>query len=118
MKRREFIALVGGTLVTWPVGVRAQQSPRLRRIGYLSGGTETAQQPLLAAFRRGMHELGHVEGSSFSIDSRYAEGKFERLPSLAQELLSNNPDVLFVQSLRQIWPRRPPPRPCRLSWSV
>jgi ABC-type uncharacterized transport system substrate-binding protein len=98
MKRREFIALGGGTLVTWPVGARAQQAPRLRRIGYLSGGTETAQQPLLAAFRRGMRELGHVEGSSFSIDSRYAEGKFDRLPSLAQELLSNNPDVLFVQS--------------------
>ena len=98
MRRREFTTLVGGALVAWPLAVHAQQAPKTRRIGYLSGGTETAQRPLLDAFRRGMHGLGYVEGSNFSIDARYSEGKFERLPSLAQELLNGNPDLLFVQS--------------------
>ena len=97
MRRREFTTLVGAALAAWPLAVRAQQATR-RRIGYLSGGTEAAQQPLLAAFRRGMHGLGYVEGSNFAIDARYSDGKFERLPSLAQELLRGSPDVLFVQS--------------------
>ena len=98
MQRREFITLLAGALVIWPLTARAQHVPKVRRIGYLSGGTETAQRPLLAAFRRGMQELGYVEGSDFSIDALYSEGKFERLPLLAKELLSRNPDVLFVQS--------------------
>jgi ABC-type uncharacterized transport system substrate-binding protein len=97
MRRREFTTLVGAALAAWPLAVRAQQATR-RRIGYLSGGTEAAQQPLLAAFRRGMHGLGYVEGSNFAIDARCSDGKFERLPSLAQELLRGSPDVLFVQS--------------------
>jgi putative tryptophan/tyrosine transport system substrate-binding protein len=98
MRRREFIALIGGTAAGWPLVARAQQTVTTRRIGYLSGGTEPAQRPLLAAFRRGMQGLGYIEGPNYSIDDRYVEGKFERLPSLAQELLNGKPDVLLVQS--------------------
>jgi putative ABC transport system substrate-binding protein len=87
-----------GGAAAWPVAARAQQATRLRRIGYLSGGNEAAQRPFLGAFKRGMQELGHAEGSSYSIESRYADGRFERLPTLARELLGANPDVLLVQS--------------------
>jgi putative ABC transport system substrate-binding protein len=98
MRRREFIPLVCAVLAGWPATLRAQQATGLRRVGYLSGGTEAAQAPLLAAFRRGMRELGYAEGGNFSIETRYAEGRFDRLPSLARELLGRKPEVLLVQS--------------------
>jgi putative tryptophan/tyrosine transport system substrate-binding protein len=97
MRRRAFIAGLGTTAV-WPLAARGQHPAGMRRIGYLSGGSEGAQQPLLAAFRRGMQNLGYTEGASYSIEARYAEGRFERLPSLAHDLLGRNPDLLLVQS--------------------
>ena len=98
MRRRKFIAMVGGALAAWPLTVCAQPAQGRRRIAYLSGGNQTAQHPLLAAFRRGMHEHGYTEGSDYFIDALYADGRFERLPALARELLGRNPDLLFVQS--------------------
>jgi putative ABC transport system substrate-binding protein len=97
MRRRAFIAGVG-TIALWPFAVRGQQPVGMRRVGYLSGGGEVAQQPLLAAFRRGMQTLGYAEGPSYSFEARYAEGRFERLAALAEDLLGRNPDVLLVQS--------------------
>jgi putative ABC transport system substrate-binding protein len=97
MRRRVFIAGLGATAL-WPLAARGQQPVGMRRIGYLSGGGEGAQQPLLAAFRRGMKTLGYAEGPSYSFEARYAEGRFERLAALAEDLLGRNPDVLLVQS--------------------
>jgi putative ABC transport system substrate-binding protein len=97
MRRRAFITLLGTTAL-WPLAARGQQPVGMRRVGYLSGGGEVAQQPLLAAFRRGMQTLGYAEGPSYSFEARYAEGRFERLAALAEDLLGRNPDVLLVQS--------------------
>lgn len=80
----------------WPLTVRAQQ--RVRRIGYLSGGSETAQVPLVSAFKNGMQSLGYLEGSGYSFEARYVDGRFERLPSLVNDLIGSNVEVLLVQS--------------------
>src|SRR5215468_19585 len=98
MKRREFITLLSGAAAAWPLAARAQQPVKTYRMGFLSGGSEAPNGPNLAAFRRGMRDLGYVEGETLAIEARFAEGKFERLPSLANELLALDPDVLFVQT--------------------
>jgi putative ABC transport system substrate-binding protein len=97
MKRRAFISLLGGA-AAWPLAVRAQQSGKTYRLGQLSGGTAVSRIPLLGAFMRGMRDLGYVEGQNFIVEHRYAEGKFDRLPSLARELLAWKPDVLLVST--------------------
>jgi putative ABC transport system substrate-binding protein len=98
MRRREFITLLGGAAGTWPIAARAQQSEKVYRLGQLSGGTAASRIPLLASFMNGMRDLGYVEGQNLTIEHRYAEGKFERLPGLVRELLAWNPDVLFVST--------------------
>jgi hypothetical protein len=96
MKRREFIAGLGGAAVAWPLVARAQQAAKTYRMGYLSGGTELGDRVRLAGFVRGMRALGYTEGQNLVIASRYADGRFERLPSLVRELLSLNPEVIVV----------------------
>src|SRR5262249_24634209 len=96
MRRREFIRLFGSTAVAWPLRARAQQSAKPHRIGYLWAGIEATEKDHIAEFNAGMRDLGHVEGQDFVFDARFADGHFERLPSLAKELLALNPDVLFV----------------------
>jgi len=98
MRRREFIALLGGVTTVWSLTARAQQSAKPHRIGYLSGGTGAADDDYITEFKAGMYDLGHVEGQDFVFDARYADGHFERLPLLAKELLALNPDVLFVRT--------------------
>ena len=97
MKRRAFIAALGGA-AAWPLVARGQQTNRIYRLGQLSGGTAASRVPLVAAFMRGMQDLGYIEGQNLLIEHRYAEGHFEVLPALARELLAWNPDVLFVST--------------------
>jgi putative ABC transport system substrate-binding protein len=97
MRRREFLGLVGG-VAAWPFAARAQQSGKVFRLGQLSGGTAASREPLLAAFMRGMSDLGYAEGKNLVVEHRYADGRFERLPALARELLAWNPDALFVST--------------------
>jgi hypothetical protein len=98
MKRRTFISLLGSA-AAWPLTARAQGEPgKVYRLGQLSGGTAASRVPLLAAFVRGMRDLGYVEGQNLVVEHRYAEGRFEVLPALARELLAWNPDVLFVST--------------------
>jgi ABC-type uncharacterized transport system substrate-binding protein len=92
MRRREFISLLGGAVV-WPLAARAQRPKRVPHIGILL----FAQQDL-AVIRPCLQELealGYVDGKSVTIDYRDAEGKYERLPALAAELVRLNPDVIF-----------------------
>jgi putative ABC transport system substrate-binding protein len=99
MRRREFITLLSGASafrVARPLDAHAQQSGTVYRLGHLSGGTAASRISLLATFMRGMHDLGYVEGRNLVIEQRYAESRFEILPSLVQELLACNPDVLLV----------------------
>jgi putative ABC transport system substrate-binding protein len=94
MRRREFIALVGGTIAL-PIGARAQQqASRTYRIGYLSQGSPAVAPGLLEAFRQGLRELGWIEGQNIVIEYRFAEGQVDRLPGLAGELVELKVDLI------------------------
>ena len=95
MRRREFITLLGGAAVGWPVAANAQQAAKVARIGYLS--TNLASSPHHhEAFRQGLRDLGYVEGRNIVVEYRDAEGKVERHPALAAELVALKVDVIVV----------------------
>jgi putative tryptophan/tyrosine transport system substrate-binding protein len=86
MKRREFIRLAGGAAASVPFAARAQQSTA-STIGYLGSGVPADQVSLVAATRDGLKESGYIEGQNLTIEYRWAEGKYDRLPGLAAELV-------------------------------
>jgi ABC-type uncharacterized transport system substrate-binding protein len=86
MKRRKFISLLGGAAVAGPLTARAQQPPQ-PVIGYLSGGTPRDFTHLTIAFLQGLNESGYVEGRNVTIEYRWAEGHYDRLPALAADLV-------------------------------
>lgn len=90
--------LSAAALLAAPLASLAQKPAKLWRIGFLTNGTVKSAKGQLDAFMRGMNELGYLEGRNFVVESRWAEGKLDRLPALAAELLSLKPDVLFIPS--------------------
>jgi putative tryptophan/tyrosine transport system substrate-binding protein len=96
MDRRTFTAIVGGSIFAGTLDGDAQQAPKIARIGYLSPSTPAAVAQNLAAFRRGLRDLGHVEGATYVLELRYAEARPERLPDLARELVSLKVDVIVT----------------------
>jgi len=98
MRRREFIIILGGVAGASPLGVRAQQQRKVWRVGFLAVPLRPAalESSRYGAFARGMRELGYVEGENLVIEWRFADGKAERLPSLATELVELKVDVLVV----------------------
>jgi putative ABC transport system substrate-binding protein len=96
--RRAFIGTLAGGLVAAPFAAEAQQVAKIARIGYLATNLEAgaSSQPLREAFRQGLRDLGYVEGRNVVIEYRDAEGKLERLPALAAELVALKVDVIVA----------------------
>jgi putative ABC transport system substrate-binding protein len=86
MRRREFIAWLGGAAAAWPIAARAQQRA-LPVIGYLRSSSAEGFEHELAAFRQGLGSTGYVEGQNVAIDYRYADNHYDRLPALAADLV-------------------------------
>jgi putative ABC transport system substrate-binding protein len=95
MRRREFIAVLGGAAVAWPSLARAQQ-PATPVIGFLSIRSAEDTFAPLAAFRRGLNEAGYVEGRDAAIEYRWAAGQLDRLPAFVTELVQRQVSVIAV----------------------
>jgi putative ABC transport system substrate-binding protein len=100
MRRREFVALLGGAAAGWPFAARAQQADRIRRIGVLMSyaSTDPEGQALLTEFTRHLAELGWAEGRNVRIDVRWGGSNVDLLHSFAKELIGLQPDVLLASS--------------------
>src|SRR5215204_3498103 len=93
MRRREFIAVVGGAAAAWPLGARAQSAIPL--IGFLHGGSQREWAHLIDAFRQGLSDAGFVEGRNLAgMEFRWAEGQFDRLPRMAADLVNRQPALI------------------------
>ncbi len=95
MRRRDFIAVMGGAMVPWPLAAQANQPGKVWRIGYLS--PLSGPSAMSRSFVQGLHELGYVEGENLIIEYRFAMGKNERLPELAVDFVRAKVDLIATE---------------------
>jgi putative ABC transport system substrate-binding protein len=95
MRRRDFISLLVGATVTWPLAARAQQEA-MPVIGFLHGTSPEARRAEVAAFHRGLRESSYVEGRDVAVEYRWAEGRYDRLPALAADLVDRQVSVIVA----------------------
>jgi hypothetical protein len=113
MRRREFIALLGGAAAAWPVAARAQQPKQMRLVGVLQdlAENEPVARSEVVAFREALAKLGWTEGSNFRIEVRWGAGNSDRMKVLAKELVDLRPDAILARgtpvtgALEEIAPR-------------
>jgi ABC-type uncharacterized transport system substrate-binding protein len=103
LKRREFISLLGAT-VAWPLAVRAQQQVPV--IGYLNSRAPDGDAPYTSTFRQGLKEAGFVENQNVTLDYRWADYQYNRLPGLAAELVTRKVSVIFATALQAALPAK------------
>jgi putative ABC transport system substrate-binding protein len=96
MRRRDFITLLGGAAVAWPLTARAQQAGKLPTIGFLGSSTPSAMSRWIAAFVQRLREFGWIEGRTIAIEYRWAEGRTERYAEIAAEFVRLKVDVIVT----------------------
>src|SRR3974390_2340973 len=106
MKRREFIALLGGVAAAWPLAARAQQGERMRRVGLLlpSAANNPAFQLWVAAFIQAMGDIGWIIGKTVEIDIRWATNDVAKIKKEAADLVALAPDVILAHGASTIGP--------------
>ena len=96
MRRRDFVALLGGAAAAWPVAARAQQPAKVPTIGFLGAALPSSWGKWVAAFVQRLRELGWSEGRTIAIEYRWAEGRSERYAEIAAEFVRRNVDVIVT----------------------